>query len=76
MTAALVAKLGVGLLDMRGVGKHYGAQITRRSRRPDRFGVALRDQVRKTPRVIDVSMRQNNRIEILDLQREFTVLLR
>src|SRR5258706_1393337 len=50
-------KLGVFLLDMRGVRKHYGAQVAGRGGRPDRFGVTLPDQVRKTPRVVDVSMR-------------------
>src|ERR1700681_1486259 len=34
-------EIGVLLLDIRGVGQHYGAQITRRSCRPDPFGAAL-----------------------------------
>jgi len=49
-------KFGVLLLNVGRISKHDGTKVPGCRRRPDCLGVAFRDQVRKTPGVVDVGV--------------------
>lgn len=60
---------------MGGIREHDGAQVARRGRRPDGFGVPLRRQVWEPPRVVDVGVGKHHRVDLPDVEREAQVLL-
>jgi hypothetical protein len=66
-------KVRVLFLNVRGVGKHDRAEITRGRRRPDGALVSLIDQKRQPARMIDMRMRQHDAVDVFDGQRQFRV---
>lgn len=67
-------EIGISFLDLRRVGQHHRCEVSRRRRAPDRPAVPFSNQERKTPRVIDVRVRKNDRIDMRDLSRQSYVL--
>ena len=65
----------VHLLDMRRVRQHDRAEVARGTGGKDGALVALGHQIGQTPRVVDVRVAQHDRVDFLDGQREFLILL-
>ena len=58
---------------MRAVLQHLLAQVYRRRRRINRPAIPLLDQQRKIAAVIDVRMRQHDRIQLIRRQRQMLI---
>ena len=63
------------LLDVRGIGEHDRAEVARRRGCPDRLVVAAADEKGQAPRVIDVRVREHDRVDLVHRYRERAVLL-
>ena len=68
-------ELGVFLLDVCTIGKHDCREIARGRRTVDGPAVATTRQNRQSPCMIDVRMRQDDGIDVLDWQRKAQILL-
>src|SRR4030088_1333907 len=66
----------IPLLDMRGIGQHYRTEIAGRGGSPDGFRIPFRNEVGEAARVIDMRVRENDRVEVLDRYRKLSVLVR
>src|SRR6202022_581552 len=60
---------------MRRIRQHYCAEISGCRSSPDSFRISFRNEVWKAARVVDVCVRENDRVESLDWHRELTVLV-
>ena len=74
LTTVSGQKLRVLFLDVRRIGKHHGAKVTGRGSGPNGLVVSAIDQQRQSPRMIDVCVRKDDRVDLVDGQRELRIL--
>jgi hypothetical protein len=67
-------KLRVFLLNMRHIGEHHFAQITCRRCRVNALPVPIAHEERQPPGVIDVHMRNNDGVDMRDIERNVLIL--
>ena len=73
-TSMPLQKVGILFLDMRRVGEHERAEVSRGRGGPDGVPVTLRRQERQPACMVDVCMGEHHRVDFVDGQRESGIL--